>query len=103
MSRWFGCFQVKKNKAAGVSPCGLTLPICVKYIFEPVPRRQWAIAKGEVIEDYPDDYPYPSCLILGEGIHIVAGIGDDMLWLITAYRPDLDQWSDDLKTRREKP
>ena len=40
---------------------------------------------------------------LGEGIHIVAGIGDDMLWLITAYRPGPDQWNDDLKTRRAKP
>jgi len=79
---------------------------CIKRMMErgiELIEIKQAIAKGEVIEDYPDDYPYPSCLILGEGIHIVAGIGDDMLWLITAYRPDPDQWSDDLKTRRVKP
>ena len=25
---------------------------------------------GEIIEQYPDDYPYPSCLILGVSIKI---------------------------------
>ena len=35
-----------------------------------------AINVGEIIEQYPDDYPYPSCLILGknlrgENIHAV--------------------------------
>ena len=59
-----------------------------------------AIMIGEIIEDYPDDYPYPSALILGDGLHIVAGVGDGRLWLITAYRPDPAQWNDDLKTRR---
>ena len=24
-----------------------------------------AVYSGEIIEQYPDDYPYPSCLILG--------------------------------------
>ena len=59
-----------------------------------------AIMTGEIIEDYPDDFPYPSCLILGEGLHVVAGVGDGRLWLITAYRPDPDQWENDLKTRK---
>ena len=59
-----------------------------------------AIIEGEIIEDYPDDYPYPSALILGNGLHVVAGIGDGMLWLITAYRPSAEQWEDDLKTRK---
>ena len=58
------------------------------------------ILHGEIIEDYPDDFPYPSCLILGEGLHVVAGVGDGRLWLITAYRPDPDQWENDLKTRK---
>lgn len=60
-----------------------------------------AILQGEIIEDYPDDYPYPSCLILGNGLHVVAGAGDGKLWLITAYRPDPAKWEADLKTRRE--
>lgn len=50
------------------------------------------IKNGEIIEEYPDDYPYPSCLILGmtvngRKIHVVAGIGEMKLWLITAYEP----------------
>ena len=59
-----------------------------------------AIMEGEIIEDYPDDYPFPSALILGNGLHIVAGVGDGRLWLITAYRPSLELWEDDLKTRK---
>ena len=59
-----------------------------------------AIMEGEIIEDYPDDYPYPSALILGNGLHVVAGVGDGFLWLITAYRPSSQQWEDDLRTRK---
>lgn len=59
-----------------------------------------AIMEGEIIEDYPDDFPYPSALILGNGLHVVTGIGDGRLWLITAYRPDPGQWEADLRTRR---
>lgn len=60
-----------------------------------------AIMAGEVIEDYPDDYPFPSCLILGGNqLHVVCGIGAGVLWIITAYRPTADKWEPDLKTRR---
>ena len=66
-----------------------------------------AIRSGEIIEQYPDDYPYPSCLLLGtteagEALHIVCGIGEGKVWLITAYHPDPDEWESDLKTRRVK-
>ena len=55
------------------------------------------IMNGEIIEQYPDDYPYPSCLILGMSIedkylHVV---------LITAYFPSFDKWESDFKTRKE--
>ena len=60
-----------------------------------------AIMTGTVIEDYPDDYSYPSCLVLGGNkLHVVCGIGSDKLWIITAYRPTLDKWEPDLQTRR---
>ena len=62
------------------------------------------IKNGEVIEDYPDDYPYPSSLLLGytdnKPLHIVVGIGNELLWLITAYYPDNEKWEDDNKTRK---
>lgn len=52
---------------------------------------------GEIIEYYPDDYPFPSCLILGyfnsgKGIHVVCSV--------TAYYPDKNEWLEDLRTRR---
>ena len=60
---------------------------------------------GEIIEEYPDDYPYPSALICetkyGKPMHVVAGLGDDALWIITAYYPDTQKWTDDYLTRRE--
>ncbi|NSW91139.1 MAG: DUF4258 domain-containing protein [Firmicutes bacterium] len=63
------------------------------------------IQNGEIIEDYKNDYPYPSFLVLGlsikgKGLHVVCGIGENKLWMITAYYPDSEEWFEDLKTRR---
>lgn len=62
------------------------------------------IINGEIIEYYEDDYPFPSCLVLGftdnSGIHVVCAVGQDYLWMITTYYPDKEQWHEDLKTRR---
>ena len=60
---------------------------------------------GEIIEQYPNDYPFPSCLVLnflnGEiPIHVCVGLGEGKLWIITAYYPDTNEWEDDFKTRR---
>ena len=60
----------------------------------------------EIIEQYPDDYPYPSCLILGMSIedkylHVVIGNHESDLFLITAYFPSFDKWESDFKTRKE--
>jgi len=57
---------------------------------------------GEIIEQYPTDYPFPSCLINGENIHIVCSIGEGRLYIITAYRPSLEKWEADGSTRKEK-
>ena len=62
------------------------------------------IEKGEVIEDYPADARGHSCLLLGAGvggrpIHVVCAPKDDYLAVITAYLPDRDEWSDDLRRR----
>ena len=66
-----------------------------------------AINNGQIIEYYYDDYPYPSCLILGYNInnkmlHIVCGINEDTVHMITAYFPDINKWEDDMKTRRKE-
>ncbi len=65
-----------------------------------------AIKAGEIIEDYPKDYPFPSCLILGitkdKILHICASINEGMIYIITAYIPDPDKWELDWKTRKEE-
>ena len=45
------------------------------------------ITTGEIIEDYPDDYPYPSCLVFGYAVsqkilHVVVGSDGHMLYII---------------------
>ncbi|MBR3624161.1 MAG: DUF4258 domain-containing protein [Selenomonadaceae bacterium] len=65
-----------------------------------------AVENGEIIEQYPDDYPYPSCLILGETdngypLHIVMSDEGTASRIITAYFPDSDKWTEDWKTRKE--
>jgi len=59
-----------------------------------------------VIENYPDDFPYPSCLIYGrtrEGrnIHVVCAYSTvEMLGIvITVYEPDPMKWSDFLRRK----
>ncbi len=64
------------------------------------------IKTGEIIEQYPDDYPFPSCLILGNSttkllLHVVVGSNLATLWIVTAYYPDLEKWESDFKTRKE--
>lgn len=65
------------------------------------------IMHGEIIEDYPDDYPHPSCLIFGcavnnKIIHVVVGCDGDYIYIITAYVPNIEKFEDDLKTRKGK-
>lgn len=64
------------------------------------------IIQGEIIEQYPTDYPFPSCLILGISVsgkflHAVIGSNQSQLWIITAYYPDINKWSEDFKARKE--
>lgn len=62
---------------------------------------------GEIIEDYPDDKPYPSALFFGwiEGnpLHGVAAFDSqsNYCFVITAYKPDLEHFESDYKTRRK--
>ena len=63
------------------------------------------LLNGDIIEEYENDYPYPSCLILGinqknEVMHVVCGCNEEEVWIITAYYPDNKEWENDLKTRK---
>ncbi|PXF60986.1 MAG: hypothetical protein C4B59_06450 [Candidatus Methanogaster sp.] len=60
-----------------------------------------SILGGEVIENYTDDKPFPSCLVFGrtdEGrpIHVVCAYSkeDDVAIIITTYEPDVIRWID---------
>ncbi len=68
----------------------------------------FSVLQGEVIEDYPSDNPYPSCLVYGatfsgEPVHSVWAYNQENLWavLITVYRPDPNRWID-WRRRRSK-
>jgi len=64
------------------------------------------IATGETVEDYPDDTPYPSRLVLGwngsRPIHVVVAdnIDDEEKIVITVYEPDPLEWEPDFKRRK---
>lgn len=65
-----------------------------------------ALLSGEIIGEYKNDYPYPSCLVygidlMGEILHVVCGTSECELWIMTAYYPDSKEWEKDLKTRKE--
>jgi hypothetical protein len=63
------------------------------------------LMNGKIIEQYPDDYPYPSCLVLGgvqenRPLHVICGIGSGELWIISAYHPNPEKWSDGFEKRK---
>lgn len=67
---------------------------------------EYALLNGEILEQYQNDNPYPSCLVLGTTVnnkclHVVCALGDKELWLITAYYPDSKRWINNFKTRKE--
>jgi hypothetical protein len=65
------------------------------------------IESGEVIADYPDDSPSPSCLLLGwaknRPLHVVVAFDEEnkRCYVITCYIPDQSQWESDFKSRRK--
>jgi hypothetical protein len=66
-----------------------------------------SLFRGEIIEIYLDDRPYPSCLVLGwtanhEPIHSVWAYAREMAYLITVYRPDPARWINWRERRREQ-
>lgn len=66
----------------------------------------FAVMNGKIIEQYPDDTPYQSCLVLGAStnkkpLHLVCSIGSGKLWIITAYWPEKAKWNDDFSVRKE--
>ncbi len=66
-----------------------------------------SVLQGEIIEEYPSDRPYPSCLVYGktfqgEPVHSVWAFNPEKGWavLITVYRPDPSRW---IEWRKRRP
>jgi uncharacterized protein YegJ (DUF2314 family) len=66
------------------------------------------LRKGDVIEEYLDDKPWPSALFLGwvnnQPLHVVAAYDGNIkkCAIITVYEPSLDYFENDFRTRRKK-
>lgn len=64
------------------------------------------LTTGKIIEDYPTDQPYPSCLRLGfvkdRPLHVVSAEATDdaTTVIITVYEPDLVRWNPGFEKRR---
>ena len=57
-----------------------------------------AVAKAEIIEDYPDDKYGPSCLLYGKSaggraLHIQVSLPPNVK-IITVYEPEPAEWED---------
>ncbi|MCK4860082.1 MAG: DUF4258 domain-containing protein [Candidatus Omnitrophica bacterium] len=67
----------------------------------------FSVFHGEIIEDYSDDKPYPSCLIFGktssgDPVHTVWAYNKQNRWavVITVYRPNPELWVNWRKRRK---
>jgi hypothetical protein len=74
-----------------------------------IPREAilFSVDSYEIIEEYPQDKYLPSYLIyavyedLTIHIQIAVDMKNDNITIITSYKPTLDKWKEDLKTRRK--
>jgi len=57
-----------------------------------------ALVQGSIIKQYPEDKPYPSCLVLRNAaapLHVVVSASEGELYVVTAYSPAqlLTKWA----------
>jgi len=67
------------------------------------------VKNGKIVEEYLDDKPYPSFLVLNfenddsnKPIHVVFAKNGDVIIIITAYRPEESKWTNNYQTRIKK-
>ena len=64
-----------------------------------------AIEQGNKIEDYADDTPFPSCLIMdfinNRPLHVVCSTDESTqtIYIITVYIPDPERWDNNFSRR----
>ena len=65
-----------------------------------------ALENGDIIQEYPEDQPYPSRPVLGwrgsQPIQLVVAdnIDEREIVVITGYQPDPAQWETDIRRKR---
>ena len=65
-----------------------------------------SVESYELIESYPDDKYLPSYLVLAEHegttfhIRFAADVPDGNVRIVTAYRPNPEEWTEDFRKRR---
>jgi len=65
----------------------------------------YVVESGEVIENYQDDWPYPSRLLLGQPggryLHVVVAHNksNNESIVVTLYEPDPSKWDTECKRR----
>ena len=73
--------------------------------FEPADIRH-VLENGTIIEQYSEDFPYPSCLVMswvdGRPVHVVAALDNDAqeTIIITVYEPDSRVWDTGFTRRK---
>lgn len=66
------------------------------------------VRQGEIIDEYPEDRPFPSHLTLGfingQPLHVVIALDRETMtcYVITVYFPDKLVWYEDFRKRRKK-
>ena len=62
-----------------------------------------AVDSYEIIEPYPEDKYLPSYLVLAASrfhVQFATDVEGDNVRIVTAYKPDPNEWESDLKTRK---
>jgi hypothetical protein len=67
-----------------------------------------ALQQAQIVEEYAHLHRYlPDCLVLAfmfndEPMHCVIGINQpqDYILIVTVYRPSIEEWNDDWRTRK---
>lgn len=73
-----------------------------------VAEVEHVVRHGETVQEYPDDSPFPSRLLLGfsrgRPLHVVAAIDTSAGWciVVTAYVPDPQKWDSEYRERRDR-
>lgn len=64
-----------------------------------------ALMEGEILEEHPQDKPYPKCLIMGfvrerEPLYVSCSFDGEEVYIVTVHWMDPEEWIDPWTRRR---